>query len=570
MNAIAVNQYIRELKISLRSICTSLLDIANRFGANHETIEILKAQTEHIQENFMFVIVGEVNAGKSSFVNALLGANICSTSHEICTMEVQKISYGATESLTRDYHKRLAHKAFPAEILKEITIVDTPGTNSREVEHQVITEKFVPHCNLVVFVFQMDNIHVQSAWELFRKIKGKWSKKVIFILTKSDRYSKEEAQAYKTSLARYAQDEGIDLPLIFVTSAQLESQGKKEDSGFGELREYINTHILGNAAKDKIQDDTKTLSLLKESIEQEFNHRKSRYNADLAVRTKIKNVIQAKEDLANANIQTLLHKCIQTYNTNSEQTLATLKEGIGFFNLTFKSIKSIFGGETTKDWLEKLKNEHVGKLNKDINEILETGVDSIKSDIQYMVIGVKNELDNLKEMPKSAKEMFGEIDTKRNEMVYRLRYNLTDFIDKSPIFKGENIIKNKIDYTGVNIAGGMAAIGTAVVAISTAAVADITGGVLTALSLLVAGGIAQTQKGKFIKQATDALDSNRTKLDKELDQNLKSYIGDIRKHINEQFAELDHHLASEAIQIEEYSVLSTKIYQEINQMYSKI
>ena len=160
------------------------IDSSLRFGANKETREILKGQIDNINENFLFVIVGEVNAGKSSFVNALLGSSVCATSHEICTQDVQKIVYGHSDRLIEDAHQRVITREFPAEILKEITVVDTPGTNSRELDHQIITEQFIPKCNLVLFIFQLDNIHVQSAWDLFRKIKGNWSKKVVFILRK--------------------------------------------------------------------------------------------------------------------------------------------------------------------------------------------------------------------------------------------------------------------------------------------------------------------------------------------------------------------------------------------------
>ena len=170
MGNIQVNDKVRKYKTTLQSISSSLLGIANRFGANKETRATLKEQIEHIQENFLFVIVGEVNSGKSSFVNALLNAKVTAEGQAITTMDVQKIIYGDQEMLVKDAQKRIVVKEHPAEILREITIVDTPGTNSRELDHQIVTEKFIPHCNLVVFIFQMDNIHVQSAWDFFKKI----------------------------------------------------------------------------------------------------------------------------------------------------------------------------------------------------------------------------------------------------------------------------------------------------------------------------------------------------------------------------------------------------------------
>ena len=60
MSNIQVNDKVRKYKTALQSISSSLLGIANRFGANKDTRETLKEQIEHIQENFLFVIVKPV------------------------------------------------------------------------------------------------------------------------------------------------------------------------------------------------------------------------------------------------------------------------------------------------------------------------------------------------------------------------------------------------------------------------------------------------------------------------------------------------------------------------------
>ena len=50
--------------------------------------------------------------------------------------------------------KKIFH---PVEILREIAIVDTPGTNAIVAHHQEITEGFVPAADLIVFVFEAKN-----------------------------------------------------------------------------------------------------------------------------------------------------------------------------------------------------------------------------------------------------------------------------------------------------------------------------------------------------------------------------------------------------------------------------
>ncbi len=570
MSNIQVNDKVRKYKTALQSISSSLLGIANRFGAHKDTKETLKDQIEHIQENFLFVIVGEVNSGKSSFVNALLGAKVTASGQAITTMDVQKIVYGEEDTLIKDVQKNIVVKQFPAEILKEITIVDTPGTNSRELDHQIITEKFIPHCNLVVFVFQMDNIHVQSAWEFFKKIKDEWSKKVIFILTKSDRYHEDEINGYQKLLTSYASKENLSNPMIFVTSSYWEDNGEKDKSGFKEVRDYVNKNVLNTAAIDKIVDDVKTLKLLKQSIEKEFSIRKASFEADNDARNNIKNVTEQKQKIAFKNIDKLVAKGIEVYLKNTDATIDRLSDEIGFINITWRSIRSIFVSDEKKNWLEELKEEHVNNLNKDINEVLEEGVHNIKSDIQYMVIGVKNELDKLKEKQSQSSEMFRFIDAKRSEIILRLKHNLTDFIDKSPVFRGDELIKGNVDYSGVGIAGGVAAAGAAIAAISQAAVLDVTGGIATALGIILAGSIATLNKGKFLRTTREAFNENQEKFENELNTNLKGYISEIENHINDQFGEFDHHLETEAEQIKDYESLMTDIRQELLQLENSV
>jgi len=58
------------------------------------------------------------------------------------TDTIQLITYGEEESIeeVNPHFKRITQ---PVDILKEIAIVDTPGTNSIVEHHQEITERFI-------------------------------------------------------------------------------------------------------------------------------------------------------------------------------------------------------------------------------------------------------------------------------------------------------------------------------------------------------------------------------------------------------------------------------------------
>jgi ribosome biogenesis GTPase A len=132
----------------------------------------------------MFVIVGEVKVGKSSFINALLQTTteICKVAPSPMTDTIQQIVYGP-EYMEISISPVLKRITYPEEILKEIAIVDTPGTNTIVQHHQEITEKFIPVSDLVMFVFEAKNPYPAVGLGPFYLYQGRLAKENHFCLT---------------------------------------------------------------------------------------------------------------------------------------------------------------------------------------------------------------------------------------------------------------------------------------------------------------------------------------------------------------------------------------------------
>ena len=74
---------------------------------------------------------------------------------------------------------------YPVEWLRDINIVDTPGTNAVIRRHQEITEDFVPRADLVLFVTSADRPFSESERAFIERIR-EWGKKVVFVVNKID------------------------------------------------------------------------------------------------------------------------------------------------------------------------------------------------------------------------------------------------------------------------------------------------------------------------------------------------------------------------------------------------
>ena len=89
-----INQKTDRLKKQIEEVIKELHDTCIDIGHDElgKTISDLR---ERIHEPFMFVIVGEVKAGKSSFINALLdaGKDICKVAASPMTDTIQQIVF---------------------------------------------------------------------------------------------------------------------------------------------------------------------------------------------------------------------------------------------------------------------------------------------------------------------------------------------------------------------------------------------------------------------------------------------------------------------------------------------
>jgi hypothetical protein len=140
----------------------------------------------------------------------------------------------------------LLERTHPAELLRELTVVDTPGTNAVIRRHEELTRDFVPRADLVLFVTSADRPFSESEREFLERIR-EWGKKIVFIVNKIDILAGPAEQA---EVIGYVRDNAAALlgetPQVFAVSArravQARTQGTAElweQSGFDAVEEYL-------------------------------------------------------------------------------------------------------------------------------------------------------------------------------------------------------------------------------------------------------------------------------------------------------------------------------------------
>jgi len=152
--------------------------------ATAEDLDVLDRALLQLDELFLLVIVGEFNAGKSAFINALLGQRFLVEGVTPTTTEIHLIKYGA-DAGSSGVEAGMAVMTYPVEWLRDINIVDTPGTNAIIQRHQQITEEFVPRADLILFVTSAERPFSESERLFLARIRA-WGKKVVVVLNKID------------------------------------------------------------------------------------------------------------------------------------------------------------------------------------------------------------------------------------------------------------------------------------------------------------------------------------------------------------------------------------------------
>jgi small GTP-binding protein len=227
-----------------RRLLNDLLRVLVEFGATSEDQDVLRQSLAQLDDLFMLVVVGEFNAGKSAFVNALLGRRVLAEGVTPTTMRIDILRYGETEERTIVDDDQHIH-TMPIEILSEISIVDTPGTNAVIRRHEVLTSEFVPRSDLVLFITSADRPFTESERAFLERIRD-WGKKVVIVINKLDILeTPEDLAQIKEFIAEHARTLLGITPEVFAVSARAALRAKQgepalwESSRFEPLEQFI-------------------------------------------------------------------------------------------------------------------------------------------------------------------------------------------------------------------------------------------------------------------------------------------------------------------------------------------
>jgi ribosome biogenesis GTPase A len=248
-----------EQRYLIESALRTLLINVDLVASNSRLREkLLSLKRKLASDQLNLAVLGQMKRGKSSFINALLGADILPTGVLPVTAVITQIKYGQvpsagilyttgareivdlnaladyiTESGNPGNKKQVASAeiAYPSLFLKcGIVLIDTPGIGSTHVQNTRTTESYLENVDAGIVVLSVDPPITEIESHFLRNAKEDIPK-LFFILNKIDLASAEEA----SHISRFLADELDRLQLepaeIFCLSARRALQEKLGAAG---------------------------------------------------------------------------------------------------------------------------------------------------------------------------------------------------------------------------------------------------------------------------------------------------------------------------------------------------
>jgi small GTP-binding protein len=210
---------LRESEIRLLTdIGASLADVGA--SAQDDRQRLLDVAQDLRDMFYLVVVIGEFNAGKSTFINALLGDTLLPMGITPTTEVIELIRYAETTNhkpeMRSDGIREWAH---PNTGASGVALVDTPGVGSVFQKHEKTAKAFLHRSDLVIFVVSAKRAFAETE-RLYLELAKNYGKKVLLVVNQIDLLQPAE----QTEVRRFIEtqvDEMLNMrPLLFMVSAK--------------------------------------------------------------------------------------------------------------------------------------------------------------------------------------------------------------------------------------------------------------------------------------------------------------------------------------------------------------
>lgn len=347
---------------------------------------------------FLVVIIGEFNAGKSTFINSLLGDNLLPMGITPTTEVIELIRYGEradrTPVVREDGIREWTH---PNTGAPGVALVDTPGTGSIFQKHERTAKSFLHRSDLVVFVVSAKRAFAETE-RLYLELAKNYGKKIILVVNQIDLLQPREQTEVRRFIERQV-EELLDIrPLMFMVSAKealAAARGGGQVVGDPGGIEAVRAHLRGvfseaPPAKQKLLAQLDLGERLIKKYQDDVQRKADLVTADTA------KVREVERELERQSLG--LEAQLQTARADIDSVFEGMRQrGIAFIdsNLSLGKIGRVPNRETLQ---ADFQDVVVGRALRDINEASSGYINAVIDNSRAYWRGVIDRLNQLRDL----------------------------------------------------------------------------------------------------------------------------------------------------------------------------
>lgn len=394
-----LNNYIEEAR------CTFIESPVRNYLMKEKNIpfkKIIKHNLEEVMNNFdillekpysqlKLAIMGEVKSGKSTLVNAIVGREVSEVDVLEATSSIINIFYNEEE--TYDIDQNCINIGINSDVLKDISIVDTPGLKSITSENENKAIKYIQNADIILYVFDSTHVGQEDIKDAVELISS-YGKPIVGVLNKGDLLHDDHQEVLE-----YIEDEyDLYIDKFFIISSHLEYQN--------------------NIIKNAVAKEHDLVSEYSDELKRNF----------VSLMEFLKSIRTSNDEIKlqsiNSSIEALKHK-EKVYHYEYLKSLEMLSQELSnhknLLNGKFDYIQAKMEFEIN-EWLDKsFLEEEIHRINKNMDIAREYINDSY---INNVINNEKVKLDELffKEWNECIKEVNSLTNNKIKEFIKDINY----------------------------------------------------------------------------------------------------------------------------------------------------
>lgn len=263
------------------------IDAATQFGEARGLGDVARGALrlrDELDRPLLVGVLGEFNAGKSTFINAFIGAKVAPMGIVPTTATLNVLRGGATRVVRvvfRDGSTREgSHEAFrpmleelnavgadaggakgldqveivvPSELLERVWILDSPGTNALDPEHERLAREAARRADVVLWVFDAAQAGKMTETKMHAEIRAQ-GRLVLPVLNKCDRLKDGELEEVSAVIEEGFGVKPVPLSAKRALKAKLDDDPELlEASGFPELMRRLDADVFSQSRTLKRQ-----------------------------------------------------------------------------------------------------------------------------------------------------------------------------------------------------------------------------------------------------------------------------------------------------------------------------